>query len=624
MRVNLSDEKILVENPEENFYRRYCGGRAFIAYYLMKETRPGVDPLGPENKLIFATGILTGAPFSGSGRNSIGAKSPLTGAYGDAEVGGFWGAELKHAGFDAIVVEGKATSPVYLWVHDGQAEIRDASHLWGKEIGESQELIQKELQDKALRTAQIGPAGEELVRYASVINDVRHSAGRTGMGAVMGSKNLKAIAARGHKRVEVTDPNTIRDMIVWLNENLPKFGLTGAWGLHTYGTGRGLDAMAVTGNMPYHNFRDGNFPNSDAISAETIKKTVSVGMGTCFACSVRCKKVVRLQGRIDVDPTFGGPEYETIAAFGPNCGIDDLASLCKAHELCHRYGLDTISTGVTIGFAMECFERGIIKEKDTEGMKLNFGDADVMLQLIHLIVKREGIGDLLADGVKRVAETLGQDAQKISVHVKGLEVPMHDPRLKKALGLGYATSPTGADHMHNMHDTGLDENMWRDLRSLGVLNKVPVDDFGPAKVRLFKYFSTWRHLSNCLVLCMLIPWSPEQKTKLVQAVTGWNITTLELWKVGERVQNMTRMFNCREGLTIKDDWLPDRFFHPQNVGVLSKTAVSSQELSTARRIYYGMMGWSVDTGIPTPETLAELDLGWMSIMAEQQQTGQSS
>ena len=608
LRVNLSDSKIQAETPEENFYRRYFGGRALIAYYLLKEMKPKVDPLGPENKLIFATGVLTGAPFSGSGRNSVGAKSPLTGAYGDAEVGGFWGAELKHAGFDAVIVEGKAKNPVYLWVHDGQAEIKDAKHLWGKEIGQSQELIRKELQDQTIRTTQIGPAGERLVRYACVINDLKHAAGRSGMGAVMGSKNLKAIAAKGKERVKTADLKRIRDMAVWLNENMPKL----ASNLHNYGTGAVMDAFAATGNLPYHNFRDGEFPNPDAIDAKTLKKTVGIGMETCFACTVRCKKVVKIDGKLKVDPIFGGPEYETLASLGSDCGIDDLPAICKGHELCQRYGLDTISVGATIAFAMECYENGIITKKDTGGIELKFGNVDAMLQLLDLIARREGIGDLLAEGVKTAAEKLGARAEKFAIHVKGLEAPMHEPRLKRALGLGYATSPTGADHVHNIHDTMFDENLLKDMRSLGVLELVPIEDFVPAKIRVFRYFTAWRHLHNCLVLCIFPPWNYEQKVELVKAVTGWNTTAFELWKVGDRALNMTRAFNFREGFTVKDDWLPDRFFHPHDVGALSKTAVDPEQFRRARRTYYVMNGWNEETGAPTREKLEELDVGWVA------------
>jgi len=610
LRVNLSDERILVETPDEKFYRRYFGGRGFIAYYLLQETKPNVDPLGPENLLIFATGVLTGAPFPGSGRHSVGAKSPLTGCYGEAEASGFWGTELKRAGFDAIIVQGKAKNPVYLWVHDGRVECKDAKSLWGKDIGESHDLILQELNDEAVRTAQIGPGGERLVRYACVINDLHHVAGRTGMGAVMGSKNLKAIAVKGRETVKVVDPQKIREMMVWFNENMPK--LARPPGVNTLGTGAGMDGHAKSGNLPYHNFRDGNFPNPDAISAGSIKKTYGYEMSTCLACTVKCKKLVKIEGKLSVDSRYGGPEFETLAAFGSDCGIDDIVAICKANELCQRYTMDTISTGATIAFAMECFEKGILTKKDTGGIELNFGNANAMLEVVRLISLREGIGNLLAEGVKRAAEKLGPEAEKLAVHVKGLEVPMHDPRLKKALGLGYATSPTGADHNHNMHDTGLDERSWEDFRSLGILDQVPANDFGPAKVRLFKHYSNWRSLNNCLELCNFPPWSYEQRVQLVRAVTGWNTTAIELSRVGERTLNMTRVFNFREGFTVKDDWLPDRFFHPHNVGALSKTAVDPDQLREARRIYYKMMQWNEDTGTPRREALEELDIGWVA------------
>jgi aldehyde:ferredoxin oxidoreductase len=428
------------------------------------------------------------------------------------------------------------------------------------------------------------------------------------MGAVMGSKNLKAIAAKGKERVKVADPEKIRGMVAWFNENMPKLSPN----LHNYGTGAVMDASAASGNLPYHNFRDGEFPNPDAIDAKTLKNTVGVGMETCFACTMRCKKVVKIEGKLRVDPAFGGPEYETLASLGSDCGIDDLPAICKGHELCQRYGLDTISVGGTIAFAMECFENGILTKKDTGGMELKFGNADAMLKTIELITKREGIGDLLAEGVKKAAEKLGPKAERFAIHVKGLEVPMHEPRLKRALGLGYATSPTGADHVHNIHDTMFDEKMLKDMKSLGVFELVPIEDFGPAKVRVFRYFSTWRHLVNCLVLCIFPPWNYEQKVELVKAVTGWNTTAFELWKVGDRALNMTRAFNLREGFTAKDDWLPDRFFHPHNVGALSKTAVNPEQLHNARRIYYRMNGWNEETGAPTREKLEELDIGWVA------------
>ena len=605
LRVNLSKDKVSTESPDEVFYRRYVGGEGFVAYYLLKELETGIDPLGPENKLIFAAGPVTGAPIPGSGRNSIGAKSPLTGGFGESEVGGHWGAELKHAGFDAVIIEGKSDSPVYLWIHDGEAEIRDASHIWGKETGDAQRIIRKELNDRLVRVALIGPGGERLVRYACVIVDLKDAAGRTGMGAVMGSKNLKAVAVRGHGRTEVSDGKALTELSRWLSQRLEGF-----WA-HEYGTGSNLDAGVASGNLPIRNFRDGDFPNANALSAETIKETVRIGMEGCYACSVRCKKIVKIDEPFTVDPIYGGPEYETLAALGSNCGVDDLKAVCKANELCNRYSIDTISAGVSIAFAMECYENGLLTDEDTGGLKLNFGNAKAMLKMVEMICKREGLGDLLAEGVKRASEKIGKESEKFAVHVKGQEVPMHEPRFKRSLGIGYAVSPTGADHMHNLHDTILTVRGQQldNLAALGILEPIPLEDLGPRKVRALIYFVDWRVLDNCLLLCDFLPWSYIQKTDIVRAVTGWNTTAWELMKIGERATTMARIFNIREGFKKQDDWLPERFFHPKTSGALSKTAIDPEKLRNAIDTYYKMMGWD-ENGVPTREKLEELDIGW--------------
>jgi len=599
LRVNLSKEKISSENLEETFYRRYFGGRGLIAYYLLKELEPRIDPLSPENKLIFACGPVTGAPVSGSGRNSVGAKSPLTGAYGEAEAGGFWGAELKQAGFDAIIFEGKASDPVYLWIHDQKVELRDASRLWGLEIKKSQETIRNDLGDK-VKVAQIGPGGEKLVRYASVVNDLNHVAGRCGMGAVMGSKNLKAVAVKGSTRVPVRKPKKLGKLARWMAQNVDNV----AHALHTYGTGDAMDAMEETGNLPIRNFRDGDFPEVDHISAEAVKEHVRVGMGTCFACAVACKKEVKVKEPWNVDPAYGGPEYETLASLGSNCGVSDLKAICKANELCQRYSIDTISTGVTISFAMECFEHGLLTKADTDGMDLSFGNAESMVKLVELIGEKTGLGALLAEGTKRAAEHIGNGAEEFAVHVKGQEVPMHDPRLKRG-----EVSPTGADHVHNIHDTFLYPQLPKSYNSLGILEAVPVEDFGPKKVRLYKYVGEWRTLNNFLVMCLFTPWSVIQKVEIVRSVTGWNTTAFELMKVVERGNTLTRIFNIREGFTEKDDWLPPRFFKPKTSGALSKTSVNPEELQKAKLTYYDMMGWT-EQGIPKQSTLEELNIAW--------------
>jgi aldehyde:ferredoxin oxidoreductase len=605
LRVNLNKETTSSETLEETFYRRHFGGRGLISYLLLKELEPKVDPLGPENKLIFACGPVTGAPVSGSGRNSVGAKSPLTGAYGEAEAGGFWGAELKRAGFDAIIVEGKASSPTYLWINDQNVEIRDASRLWGLEIKKSQETLQNELEDKRVKVAQIGPGGEKLVRYGCVINDMNHVAGRCGIGAVMGSKNLKAIAVKGSTKVPVHKPKRLAKLAKWMAQNVKDL----AYSLHTYGTGDGMDAMEATGNLPVRNFRDGDFPEVDQIDARAVKERVSVGMGTCFACAVACKKEVQVEAPWPVDPEYGGPEYETLASLGSNCGVSDIKAVCKANELCQRYSIDTISTGVTISFAMECFEHGLLTREDTGGMDLSFGNAESMVKMVELIGEKQGLGALLAEGTKRAAEKIGNGAEKFAVHVKGQEVPMHDPRLKRAEALGYAVSPTGADHVHNIHDTFLYPQLPKKYNSLGVLEPVPVEDFGPKKVRLYKYVGEWRTLNNFLVMCLFTPWNVIQKTEIVRSVTGWNTTAFELMKVVERGNTLARIFNLREGFTEKDDWLPPRFFQPKTSGALNNTAVNPEDLQKAKLLYYDMMGWT-EEGVPKKSKLDELDIGW--------------
>ncbi|MFX0002050.1 MAG: aldehyde ferredoxin oxidoreductase family protein [Candidatus Hodarchaeota archaeon] len=608
LRVNLSNGAISIENPDEIFYRRYIGGEGFIAYYLLKEVPQGIDPLSPENKLIFATGPLTGFAIPGTGRNSVGAKSPLTGGFGEAEVGGHWGAELKHAGFDAVIVEGKGKNPVYLWINDGKAELRDASHLWGKLTGDAQKIIQEELDDNLIRVAQIGPGGEQLVRYACVINDLRNAAGRTGMGAVMGSKNLKAIAVRGHKKLEVNDKEKLRAKIKEFNEVAYK----PMRGYFEYGTGGAImERFATSGNLPTRNFRDGNFSGAKTLDPSIMKDEINLKMEACYACSIRCKKIVEIETPWKVDPTYGGPEYESIGAFGSNCGVHDIKAVCKANEFCNKYSLDTISTGVSIGFAMECYENGLITDKDTNGIKLNFGNAEAMVQMVEMIAKREGLGDILAEGVKRASQKLKNGSEKFAMHVKGQEIPMHEPRLKQGLGVGYTVSPTGAEHMANMHDTSVaSERSIAFHSAIGILEPLKVDDLGSKKIRALTYISNWQNLYNALLICYFLPWDYVDAPEILRAVTGWYTSTWELMKVGERITTMARVFNIREGFTKKDDWLPERFFKPHTSGELNETSVNPDELKNAITTYYNMMGWNED-GIPTKSKLKELELEWL-------------
>ena len=604
LRVNLSNYSISTEEIRELFCRKYLGGAGFVAYFLLKELQKGVDPLGPDNKLVFAAGPLTGIKLSGCARHCVGAKSPLTGTIAKAEAGEFWGSELKSAGFDAVIVEGKADKPVYLTIIDGQAAINDAAHLWGKNTKETQEIIRAELKDARARVAMIGPAGENLVKYACVMHGLFDAAGRGGLGAVMGSKNLKAIAVRGHNPPQIASPERVKELRDWLTANKEKIKM-----FQDFGSGAFMAPYEASGNLPVRNFRDGLFPNAAAIEGKTIKDTIRVGMDGCFACVVRCKKAVKIDAPYPVDPEYGGPEYETLASLGSNCGIDDLKAICRGNELCNAYSLDTISTGLSISFAMECFEKGILTTKDTGGLDVRFGNAEAMLKLIELIARREGIGDLLAEGTAIAAQKIGKGAGEYAMQVKGLELGLHEPRLKTGLGLGYMVNPIGADHCMNLHDTlfAKDPQM-KDLHSFGLLEGVPAEDIGPKKVTLFRAMQFLRLLGDSLPVCMILPYNYQQLADLTAAVTGWDTDIPELIRAADRILTMMRLFNIREGFSEADDKLPARFFQPKTDGFLSQTKLDPAKFEKAKRYYYSLMGWDAQTGIPTPETLEDLGI----------------
>ncbi len=606
LRVNLTTGEITTETPGEQFFRTYLGGWGLIAYYLLKEVPQGADPLGPENVLIFAPGVLTGAPAGGTGRNAVGAKSPLTGGFGEGDVGGYWGAELKRAGWDAIIVTGKAESPVYLWIKDDTVELRDAGHLWGRETLEVERALQEELGEKRLRVAQCGPAGERLARIACVIGDANRAAGRTGLGAVMGSKQLKAIAVRGTAGVPVADKDGLREIAKWLSDNVREL-YTG--GMQDYGTAGGLQYLSSIGGLPTRNFQEGSFEGAAKITGSTMADTILTENDTCYACPVRCKRKVEVRERFPVTPDYGGPEYETLGALGSACGIDDLEAVAYANQLCNAYGLDTISTGIAIAWAMECFERGLLTQEDTGGLELRFGNAEAMLTLVKQMAQREGFGDLLAEGALRAARRIGRDTERYVMHVKGQEFPLHEPRVKFALNLGYATSPTGADHMHNIHDTNYTKSV-AGLHPLGIFEPLPADTLGPEKVRLFKYEVDWQVFWNCVGLCMFMPYSKLQIRDLVAAVTGWDTSVFELLKAGERALALARVFNAREGFTAADDAPHWRISTPFESGPAAGVAVPAEAMAEAMALYYEMCGWDKVTGAPTAAKLHELGVGW--------------
>lgn len=608
LRVNLSDKSTSVEAVDEQFSRKYLGGAGFVTYFLLRELPRRVDPLGPHNKLIFALGPVTGIQLPGSDRYCVGAKSPLTGSIGKSESGGHWGSQFKRAGYDVIIVEGKADRPVYVWIQDGEIILKDASHLWGLNTKETQDIIRDELGDNRIRLASIGPGGENMVRYACIMSGLYDAAGRGGLGAVMGSKNLKAIAVRGHKAPKIFNPESVKGLRRWLVTNMKK--LLGSF--HEYGTGGGeMEMFEATGNLPVRNFRAGLFPGAEKLDFKSVKATLGAGMDGCFACPVRCKKVVKFEEPYSVDPSYGGPEYETLAALGSNCVIDNFKADTKGNELCNAYSLDTISTGSTIAFAMECFENGLLSAKDTNGLEVRFGNEEAMLKLIELIATRKGIGDLLAEGTVQAAQRIGRGAKEFAIQVKGLEAGMHEPRCKPGKGLGYMVNPHGADHVCGIIDplyvTGMH---WRlkELEPLGLLGTFPLDDIGPRKVALFRIVQLKCILQDSLLMCSFLPYSFEQLADLTAAVTGWSTGIMEQLRVAERTLTMARLFNIREGFTADDDSLPERFFQPKTDGILSNTHLDPAEFEHAKSYYYTLMGWDAHTGVPLPEKLEELDI----------------
>lgn len=608
LKVDLTTGALEVEQPAESFYRPYLGANGFIGYYLLKEMPANVDPLGPENLLVFAAGPVTGVPIAGAGRSAVGGKSPLTGGYGESDVGGFFGAEMRRAGFDAVVVRGKAASPVYLWLHDGEAELRPADHLWGMSTAECQEAVRAELGAKNARLAMIGPGGEKLVRYACIINDLKHAAGRTGLGAVMGSKNLKCVAALGRTAIPVADDAGVKALAKSMTETWKDK----AWGMHELGTAGGLTGLSQVGALPTRNFQDGQFAGAEKIGGEAMRDTILVDRGGCYACPIRCKRVVEVHdNEYDVDPIYGGPEYETLGALGSNCGVDDLRAVAKANELCNAYSLDTISTGMAISFAMECFENELLNVEDTGGLELRFGNAQAMVEMVRRIGEREGLGDLLAEGSTFAARKIGQGAEAYAINVKGQPFPMHEGRTRHGQALGYAVSPTGADHMHNVWDEGFARDpVGEGAYNVGVYEPIPPTVLNAAKVRAYTNTSNWTWLKNSLGLCVFVPWSDDQIIEMVRVITGWKVSKWELLKVGERGVTLARLFNLREGLTRADDTLPARMSNYHVSGALNEKPVTPEVLDEAVTLFYGMMGWDPQTGVPTDGKLHELDIAW--------------
>ncbi len=605
LRVNLTTRTWEDVPLDEHVVRQFALGSGYAAWLYWQEMDPDLPPLAPQNSLYVFNGLLTGT-FAPTGcRTSWCARSPLTGIWGESNMGGHWGAELRFAGYDGIVIDGEADEPVYLWIDgtSGQVEIRPAHHLWGKGHYETFEVLRAETDPKA-QVACIGQAGEHLVRYAAVAQGgIEHArmAGRTGMGAVMGSKRLKAVVVRGKERPQYADLKGFRNAVKADNAVIKEY----AKGLSLLGTAGGVPATEEYGDLPLRNWRDGSWAQAYDISGQRIAETIFVKHTFCFACPIGCGKAVEIKTGPYRGVRGHGPEYETLAGFGGMLLNNDLESIAYINFLCNDYGLDTISTSASIAFAVEAFERGLLTEQDTDGLTLRWGDPETVIVLVRKIAFREGFGDFLAEGVRRMSERLGPASEPFAMHVKGLEVPYHDPRAFVDMAANYATANRGACHMESC-------GYWQGygVQVPGLYYEPHADRFASREAgRMAKRYQDYLGLYNPLGLCRFIVKGhagPDMIAELVNRALGWSWTAEDVYRTGERIFNLKRMINIRLGVRAQDDRLPYRLAHePRPSG---SAAGVLPDMESILKEYYEARGWDPATGIPTPHKLAELGL----------------
>src|SRR4026208_476935 len=621
LHVDLTEGALTVEEPTETFYRKYLGGSAMGMFYILRDMPKGADPLGPENVLTLMTGVTTGAAISGQSRTNANAKSPISGGIGDSQSGGFFPAELKFAGIDGLVIKGKSEKPVYLWIRDGEFELRDAAHLIGLKTGDVEQILQEELGDKKIEVLQHGPAAEKGVIFSSLVSMANRNNGRTGMGLVMASKNLKAVVVRGKKKPALADSKAL----IALNKTGPKIlpDNPDMPGLAAEGTATVVLFQNTTGTLPTRNYNEGQFEHCEDISGVRMVETILKERDTCYACVVRCKRVVEIkEGAYKVDPKYGGPEYETLGTFGSYCGVNNLAAISVANQMCNEYAVDTIAAaGATIAFAIECFEKGVITKEQTGGLELKFGDADAMLKALEMMLNAEGeFGKTLGMGSERAAKVWGNGADEYLITVKGAEAPAHMPQAKRSLGLIYAVNAFGADHQSSEHDPYYEEgvadlNLNR-LKMIGLGDPQPGYSLTTEKVRFAYLTEVFYSMLDSLELCQFVfgpAWTlygPAETVEMINAVTGWDVTVEELMTVGERRLNLFRTFNAREGLDRKDDKLPKKFFKALGgAGPTAGIALTHEEIESAKDEYYKLAGWT-HNGIPTSQTMERLDIAW--------------
>ena len=607
LRVNLTAGTISQEAIPEDKMRKYLGGVGIATSYLYDEVPAGVDPLGVENKLIFMTGLLTGTASASAARYSVVAKSPQTGIWGHGNSGGNFGPMLKRSGYDGIIFEGVSPKPVYLEIIDGKASLKDAGHLWGKSVNETEAIIEKGADKKPI-IASIGQGGENLVRYAAIMNNLHRAVARCGLGAVMGSKKLKAIVCSGKAKIELHDPEMFKKVskkqIGLLNESMLKVGF------EAFGTNMVADMVNARGGYPTMNWQGGVFDQIEEMNGQAMTDKVLVKELACFSCPIACGRGTAIKEGKWAGRSGEGPEYETTNMFGACCGISDMNAVTMANYLCNEYGLDTISAGSTIAFAMECFKKGILTKEMTGGMEINFGDSDIIVELVEKIAKREGVGDLLAEGTKVMSERLGKDSSVFAMNVKGLELPAYDPRAAKICGLGYVTANRGGDHITGF----IEAPTFIDAPILLVEESSIYDplDVKPEEAKILvdmeDALTSLDALGGCKFMGALL--KAEDLVELIKCATGWDDFTVDDFrKSGERIYNLVRVYCNREGIRRKDDTLPERLMkEPLPAGPAEGMVIDMETLEMLKDAYYKFRGWDLTSGIPSSEKLKELGL----------------
>ena len=594
LRVDLTNEKVATEPLNREWAKDFIGGKGLAARYLFEELKPGVDPLSPDNVLEIWTGPMVGTMVPLTSRYVVVTKSPLSGTFLDSYAGGFVGPEIKYSGFDGIIIKGKANKPVYLWVSDGKAEIRDAKDVWGKDTYKTEEIIRKEVGQKYARVACIGPAGEKLSPIACVVNDLTRNAGRGGAGAVFGSKNLKAVAAKGTGGIELND---MKGLAKWLKEMFQKDVVENPdhAGSISDGTPIIVDMSQNAGILPTRNWSTGEFEDSSGINSEAIKTRVLFRKKACFDCGIACGSWSKVtKGRFKGAATEG-PEYETIGLCGSNCGMKNIEAVVKFAEDCDRMGLDSMSAGNVVAWAMDLYEKGILTKKEVNDLDLKFGNEEAYAQMPNIIANRIGIGDILADGSKRAAKKIGKGSEKRTIEVKGVEYPAYDPRGSIGMALAYATSDRGADHNRAWPVAG-------DAYGSG-------DPWNPeGKAATCVEDNTRTSVKWSFIFCDFYAVSWPNMAKYHTAVSGTQTTEQDLRATGKRIWNLVRAFNVREGFSRKDDTLPERMEkEPLPVGKPKGHVVPRADFEKMLSEYYGLWGWD-DQGIPTRNTLESVGL----------------